>query len=123
MQYSPINFDGPWSQDIHFDCMDMGDFIRWCAIRNKQCAYLDIPKTTRQPWRPFSSDIDGYFRGYRYQEPSLLQAMFGIRPAYTYSYKWWLENSPVIEWHEIYTKLVNALDSCDRIINNELLTY
>ena len=84
--------------------------MRWTAIKGRIVAYWDIPKTTPQPLLPFSVDCNSRFVGRRRNSPSLLEAFLGIRPAYTQEYLEW-QQQPCIEWSEIMTKLLSALES------------
>ena len=106
--------DVPEIDGIRFYNMGMETSVRWAAIRDidRMVAYFDIPKTTRQPACPWSSDMDRYFTGYKYEAPSFLQAFFGARPSFTWQYKRWLDR-PIIEWADIARKLLAALSKED----------
>ena len=96
--------------NVTFNCIEMGNSVRWMATIGNIAAYWDIPKTTPQPLLPFSVDCDSRFMGRRHNSPSLWEALLGIRPAYTQEYLEW-QQQPCTEWPEIMTKLLNALES------------
>lgn len=98
------------TKNVIFNRAEKGNSVRWIAVKGRISAYWDIPKTTPQPLLPFSEDCDGYFVGRRRNPSSLWELLLGIRPTYTQEYLEW-QRRPHIEWPEIITKLLSALES------------
>ncbi len=91
----------------------MDDFRRWVVVKNDLAASWDIPKTTRQPYEPFSNWFDWNFQAQKYQEYEHMKyscelMCIGKTRTPTRAYAEWL-TYPIITWREIARKLLDVL--------------